>query len=174
MRQLAPVTNLVLAIVSGFLLLPVLGLPFFARAGSYESEGIERSAEQIRRWFTVPANPTTGTEALGDSRTILLGIAAATAVLCLLMAIGPLRRLVRDVLKVVPMLAPALLFVQLFNQPGEGGQLEVRYGLFVGIAVAAFMASAAFHGSRLPDPKPAPKPYTPPPGPAGSQAPPGF
>jgi hypothetical protein len=62
--------------------------------------------------------------------------------------------------------------MKLFDQPQ--GDVEVRWGLFVSLALAAFVASCAFHGSQLPDPKPAPKPYTPPPGPAGSQAPPGF
>jgi hypothetical protein len=172
MHQASPVTNLVLAVLAAAGLLPVLNLPFFAHAQKYDSEGVERNGEQIYRWFTTPADPITGVEAMTTSRQILLGIVVATVALCLLMAIGPLRRFVRDALKIVPIAAAVLVAAKLFDQPQ--GNIEVRWGLFAAIALAAFMASSAFHGSKLPDPKPAPKPYAPPPGPAGSQAPPGF
>lgn len=174
MRQLTPLSNVLLALAAAVALAASLRLPWYAPpeatgAGAEEEIwAIEGVFAAIGRWFTSDGPPVAGQQALVAGELALLAAAGATAVLALLMLVSALRGAVRDLFRLLPLAAPVIVFVQIVNPPGD---MELRWGVFVALAVALFMANSAVHGSELRDPKPAPKPYSPPPAP-GSLAPP--
>lgn len=149
MRQLTPHTNIVLTLVAAALLVVALGLPFYgAEPGSQpeSAASIENTGSTLVRYFGTQGPTVSGSDALDAAETLLVGLAGLTAFLALLMLVPALRNGLRDVLKVVPLVAPLVMVVQVFSAPSG---MEVRIGVFAALAVAAFMASSAFHAAEL-------------------------
>lgn len=172
MRQLTPVTNLLLAVVLSAALVLTLGLPWYAQRKPPkidDPEGIEGTAAAVARWFGDAGPKLTGAEALPTVKVLLMGLAAATAVLALLVLAGPLRSLLESVLKAVPMVAPLVVLVQILDAPAG---MELRWGVFAALAASLLLANSAFHGAGMRVAKPRPAPYAPP-SRAGSASPPG-
>ena len=160
MSQLSPPSNLLLACLAALGLVPALGLPWYAgqhTPGPDDPTGIEAIAAGVARWFSSSGATTTGTEALTTIETILLGVAAATVVLAAAMLITPLRPLVREILPVVPLAAPAIVLLAILDPPGPNSAVEMRWGSLVALALAGVMASASIKGAEMRDPKPAPR-----------------
>jgi hypothetical protein len=158
MRQLSPVTNLLLACLSALGLVAALGLPWYApaqpeadpSAGLSDGPGpMEQFANQLARTFTNGADTITGSDAVGTSRELLLIVAAAVIALSVAMLVPTLRSVLRDVLRAVALVAPIATIYLAFDTPGETASLEIRWGLVVGVLVSAFMASAAWHGAGI-------------------------
>lgn len=174
MRQLSPVTNLLLVLLAAAGLVATLGLPWYAPAvGAEASAGsMEAIAEHIRRWFDTAGTQTfTGESTLGWGESALVLVAAAAALLALATLVPPLRgSLISDLLRFAPLAAPFVVLVQMLSQPRPG--MELRWGAFVALGVAGLLASAAYQGASARRPKAPPARYTPPPRP-NSVAPPG-
>jgi hypothetical protein len=94
----------------------------------------------------------TGTQALGTVENGLLGIGAVAIILAAMMFLRPLAPIAREGLRVVPLAAPALVVLQMVDQPGSVA-MELRWGVFTALAAGLLMASAAWHGSTLRAPK---------------------
>jgi hypothetical protein len=157
MRQLSPLTNLLLACLSALGLVAALGLPWYApglaasdpSAGLSDGQGpMEQFAERLARTFT-DGSAMTGADALGASRTLLSLVAFAVIVLSLAMLVPAVRPYARDVLRTIAIVAPISVVYLAFDTPGAAAHLEIRWGLLVGVAAAAFMATSAWHGSSI-------------------------
>jgi hypothetical protein len=165
--QFNPLTNLLLACLAAMGLVPALGLPWYATAvpmsqAEVDKGQIELTAENVARWFTSDGQTFTGTETLTGAKTALLVIAAVTIALCVLVLLPQMRSTARGLLRLVPLAAPAIVLVHLFHQPGSNAGTELRWGVFVTLAISVLMASAAYQGGELQDRKPARAPYVPP------------
>jgi hypothetical protein len=159
MRQLSPLTNLALACLSAVGLVASLALPWFAPAqpdpadiGSIEAVGL-----RIGRVFSSGDSVTSGTDAVGAHRSLLLIAAAAVIVLCVAMLLPALRSVLRDPTRVVALAAPGLTLF-LAGESARGA--ELRWGVVVSVAVALFVASCAWHGSAARARRPVPAPRT--------------
>jgi hypothetical protein len=175
MRQLSPLTNLMLAVLASVGVVVTLGLPWYATDSVLPNDpatGIESAAAAIARWFTSDGATISGTEALQKAESGLLLVCGMTALLSMLVLAGPIRNYLRGPLKLVALSAPVIVTIHLFHQPvGE----ELRWGTFVALAASLLLANAAYHGAEIRDPRPAPLPYQPPPPPtASSVSPPKF
>jgi hypothetical protein len=173
MRQLSPLTNLMLAVLASIGVAITLGLPWYAATPVVPNDpasGVESAAAAIARWFTSDGSTVTGTEALRGAESALLLACGLTALLSMAVLAGPIRSYLRGPLKLVALSAPVIVVVHLFHQPvGE----ELRWGTFVALAASLLMANSAYHGAEIRDPRPAPGPYRPPAPPAsGSVSPP--
>jgi hypothetical protein len=155
MRQLSPATNLLLACLSALGLVAALGLPWYAPAAVIDPAvaagqgSVEEFGARLARTFTSTGETWTGTEALGTGRTLLLLAAGAVVFLCLLMIVPFLRSAVRDVLRAAALVAPLTVVYLAFDTPGASHAQEIRWGLLVGVAASAFMATSAWHGSSI-------------------------
>lgn len=165
MSQFSPMTNLLLACLCALGLSPALGLPWYANAVQVKPTAtkgsLELLADGMGRWFSSGGDTFSGTETLTGAKTALLVIGGVTLILCLVAMLPPLRGVARTGLRSVPLAAPAIVIVHLFNQPGSNAGTELRWGIFVTLLLSGFMASAAYQGAEIQDRKPAPKPYTP-------------
>jgi hypothetical protein len=111
-------------------------------------------AGQVSRTFSSEGITASGTEVLDAKRTLILVLAAAVVVLCTAMLVPMLRNVFRDLLRAVALASPVLVLFVAIEAPKADG-MEFRWGLVVSVAVALFMASAAWHGSSARAPKPA-------------------
>ena len=152
MRQLSALTNLVLACAAAVGLVLGLKLPWFAPVLSApEQENavgqlqgpMDETAALVERIFSSSGPAVTGAEAYGTLDVVVLALAGVTVLLAALCAVPVLRGLVRDLLRMVPLVAPLLLIVNLVSPPAG---LELRWGSFAAIGIAALMASAAWQG----------------------------
>ena len=162
MRQLTPITNLMLACLCAMGLLGALELPWFALvdpASGPSAQAIkdgqgpmESFAGQVVRTFSSDGIASSGSDVLGDQRTLLMIVAAIVVVLSVAMLVPALRAALRDVLRAVGLAAPLLVLFIAIQAPGADG-LEFRWGLVCTVAIALFMASAAWHGSSARSPR---------------------
>jgi hypothetical protein len=164
--QFTPRTNLLLACLAALGLVPALGLPWYAAAPTGRPDpfagSIERLAANIGRWFTSSGQTFTGSETLNGGKTALLVLGVVTIALCCMALVPGMRDTARGLLRLVPLAAPVIVLVHLVHQPGSNAQTELRWGILVTLGLAAFMASAAYHGGEIQDHKPARAPYVPP------------
>jgi hypothetical protein len=162
MRQLTPVTNLMLACLCAVGLVGALELPWFALvdpASGPSAQAIkdgqgpmESFAGQVVRTFSSEGVATSGSDVLGGERTLLMVVAALIVVLSIAMLIPALRAALRDLLRAVGLAAPLLVLFVAIQAPAADG-LEFRWGLVCTVAIALFMASAAWHGSSARSPR---------------------
>jgi hypothetical protein len=132
MRQLSPLTNVVLACVSAFALVVSVGLPWFAPPSAAAGATIA------------------GTDALGSARSLVLILAAAVVVLSVAVTLPAVRTLARDALRAVAIATPLLVLALAMQRVG-GGQHEVRWGLLVTLGLALLVATTAWHAGDLRD-----------------------
>ena len=157
MRQLNPLSNIVLACLAAVGLVASLSLPWYAPAVIHgktdlgavaegEADGpMQHFSDWVQRVFSTGGRTVSGADALGNQKMIILGIAVVVAVMCLVMLLPAMRPLLRDIVRVVGLLAPAaVLWLGFVDKPGNV-QLEIRWGLIVSALVAFFMASCAWH-----------------------------
>jgi hypothetical protein len=152
MRQISPASNLFLACLSALGLVGALRLPWFAPPveDKTDTDGpVEQTAFAVAHVFRHHDRQLTGTDALGGSHTVVLVLAAAVVVLAVLAGIPALRAYVRDLLRAVALATPVLVVVLAFRSPGTTQTLDLHWGLIVAVAVAAFAASTAWHGSGI-------------------------
>jgi hypothetical protein len=156
MRQLNPITNLVLSCLAAVGLVASLELPWYATSPAAENVGpMEAMGARLLRTFTSDGATTTGTDALGTSRTILLVAAGAVIVLCTAMLLPALRGVLRDLTRAVAIATPMAVLATAVRA-AEG--LELRWGLVVTVAVGLFMANATWHGAAARQRREAPAP----------------
>ena len=153
MRQLSPVSNLVLAVFAALGLVTTLDLPWFAPLvpDTTDTDGpVERFAWAVSRTFVHHSGAVDGTRALAGSSWLVFALAGTIALLSAAMAAPVLRRALRDVLRAVALATPLLLLVVAARHPGAGaGHWRVHWGLLVALGVGCFAASAAWHGSQI-------------------------
>jgi hypothetical protein len=168
MRQLTPPTNLLLTLLSAAALTLALGLAWYAPvplpAPGADPETVEGTGATIARWFGETGAIVTGADSLKTAETVLLALAGATAGLAFLMVLPPLRRFVRELLRIVPLAAPVVVVVQMVDPPAG---MEIRWGVFAALAAAVLMANSAFHGAELRAGVSSARPRRPAGGPAG-------
>ncbi len=159
-RQITPVSNLLLSILAGLGLLASLSLPWYAAPASDPSvtDGpIERGAYQVGQVFSSSAKGmVSGNDALGDARMALFGLVALVVTLAAGVCVPALRRAAEDTLRVVALAIPVVLLIVAFAHPGDSGALHLHYGLLVAFVAALLMASAAWHGATMRPKKSAP------------------
>jgi hypothetical protein len=161
-RQLTPLTNLVLACLCavglvGSLELPWYALPDPAKGPSAQAiadgQGpMEAFGKGVVRTFTSDGVTSSGTDVLGGQRTLLLIAAVAVMLLCIATLIPALRSGVRDLLRAVALASPILVLFVAIRAPAADG-LEFRWGLVTTVAVTLFMASSAWHASSARSPR---------------------
>ncbi len=158
MRQVSPATNLLLACLSALGLLAVFDLPWFAPpvAGNDDVGAVEQAATQFAAMFQHADREMTGLDAFADAQTLLMGMPAAIVGLCLLMAVPGLRDLLREPLRAVALGTPVVVAYLVLAQPGEARGV-LHWGALAGMALSVFLASAAWQGSTLKAPRPAPR-----------------
>jgi hypothetical protein len=162
MRQLTPLTNLMLACLCAVGLVGSLELPWYAPVdpGSGPSSQairdgqgpMESFVDQFGRTFRSDQTGVSGHDLLAGNRTVVMTLALMVIALCLGMAVPVFRSTVRDVLRAVGLVAPILVLLLAVRAPAAEG-LEFRWGLVVSVAIALFMASAAWHGSSARTPR---------------------
>lgn len=180
MRQLSPLTNLLLACAAAAGLALSIGLPWYAASQAVNDADagaigdvqgpLETAAADAFDVFAGTEATVTGAELLTTGQSVLLVLGGLTAVFGLAFFAGIFRGLTRELLRIVPLAAPVAVAYHLVDHPAPG--LELRWGLLASLAIAGFMASSAWHASTRPAPKPRPAPYVPPAPPAGSMPPP--
>lgn len=153
MRQLAPASNLVLAVFAGLGLLASLTLPWFAAPSQSpnSTDGpVERGAYQVEQVFATSAKGMVdGTDALGSGQTALLVLVGVVTVLGVLIGANVMRHKVEDVLHLVALAAPIVVLAVALPHPGTDADLRIHYGLIVGLAATLLMSSAAWHGASM-------------------------
>jgi hypothetical protein len=117
---------------------------------------VERAATQFAAVFGSADGAMTGHDAFANAQTLLMGMPAAIVVLCLLMAVPALRDLVREPLRAVACGAPVVVAYLVLARPGDATG-ALHWGALAGMALTVFLASAAWHGSALKGPRPAPR-----------------
>jgi hypothetical protein len=152
-RQLDPVSNLVLSALAGLGLLGSLSLPWFVPPGhsTTDTDGpVERAAWQVSHFFgsNVPGK-TSGSDALGSSRGLLVILVAVVAGLACAVAVPQIRKTAEDLLRMAGFAAPVAVIFLVVMHSGTDRPVTVHYGALVSFVAAAFMASAAFHGSSM-------------------------
>ena len=151
MRQLNPLSNLVLAVLAGLGLLGSLTLPWYAAPveDSVATDGpVERAAFQIGKVFSTGARGMVdGSDALGGGRLALLVLVVAVAVLGLAISLNLARQAAEDALRLVAFAIPVVLIVVAATHTGATTEVRIHYGLLVGFAAAVLMATAAYHGA---------------------------
>jgi hypothetical protein len=149
MRQISPATNLVLACLAGLGLLGSLGQPWYAPPvkdpNGYDGP-VERTAYAVSKVFSQHDGAVSGADALGNTQTVLTGLVAAVIVLCVLAGVPALRSYVRDVLRAVAIALPLIVFYTVVDRPTRQ---DIHWGVLAAFAIAAFVASAAWHGSAI-------------------------
>ena len=157
MRQLTPVTNLLLACFAGLGLMASLRLPWYgaAEATPANTGPMEAMGSRLARVFTTDTATTTGADALADQRVLVLGAALGVIGLCSVMLIPVIRRALCDALRALAILLPIAVLAAAVH--GANG-LELRWGLIVSLATGLFMANAAWHGASVRAPRKAAPP----------------
>jgi hypothetical protein len=150
MRQLSAATNLVLAGLASAALALTLRLPWLAPPGELP-EGLsapERAVRQVARVFDGVPGEIAGQDAFATSRPTLLAMAAATILLCALMALPALRGILRELLRAVGLITPLAVGYLLVARPG-GAEGDLHWGAFVALGLSLLVANAAWHGAAL-------------------------
>jgi hypothetical protein len=153
MRQLTPVSNLVLACLGALGLIGSLGLPWYAApvkdTNVYDGP-IERGAFHVSKVFAHSAATTSGSTAAGSAKPLLFALAALLVVLAGVGLASPgARAKVRDALRAVALVSfPVLLYLAVAH-PGAAGALRIHWGLPASFAIAVFTVSAAWHGGEV-------------------------
>jgi hypothetical protein len=164
MHQLTHRTNLLLACLTAIATAAALRLPWFAAATPpSDPDGgasIEDMSAAVGRWFS--EGGMSGEQMLTTSQTLLVNVALATVVLSGLFLVPVLRPWVRDVLRVVPLVAPFVVLLALLNPPGANASIEPRWGIFATLALTALMASSAWNAAGMPNRRAATPAYAPP------------
>jgi hypothetical protein len=159
MRQLAPATNLVLAVLAAFVLLTTLEFPWVAPAVAdpASTDGtVERVAFQVAHVFERVEDATPGSMALGGYRYVIAGLVSALVALCGLAGMLPrMRAAVREPLRIAALVLPVAVACLVIARPGADGE-TIQWGALLGIVVAAFAGNAAWHGSAIRGPRPQP------------------
>jgi hypothetical protein len=158
-RQLSPPTNLLLACLAALGLLGTLNLPWYAPPvpDTTETDGpVERAAWAVSRVFAHHDHQVSGNDVIGGGRTLLYVLAAAVCVLAIVAAVSALRPLIRDALRIFAIIAPVVVLYLAIDRPGDNAELTIHWGTLVALAVALFMASAAWQGSAIRERRPAP------------------
>jgi hypothetical protein len=149
MRQISPATNLVLACLASLGLLGSLGQPWYAPpvedTNAYDGP-VERTAFAFGKVFSHHDHAVSGADALGNTESLLMGLVGTIIVLCVLAAVPALRGYVRDVLRAVAIALPLIVLYLAVDRPD--GQ-DIHWGVLAACAIAAFVASASWHGSAI-------------------------
>lgn len=160
MRQLSPMTNLLLAVLAGIGLLGSLSLPWYAAPATdpNPTDGpVERGAYQVGQVFSTGAKGMVdGTDAVGGGQVALLIAVGVIAVLALAISANLARRHAEDLLRPVAFAVPVITVVLAILHPGTEATLRLHYGMLVGIAAAVLTTSAAYHGASMRAKKAAP------------------
>jgi hypothetical protein len=159
-RQLSPVSNLVLAVLAALVLLTTLDFPWVSPAVTdpVSADGpVERAAFQLGHVFAPPPEAASGNVALGGYRFILVGLAAVLVLLCLLAAIPATRDAVREPLRAAALTLPVAVAYLVIARPGNAGE-SIQWGSLLGLVVAAMAGNAAWHGARIRSPRRRPEP----------------
>lgn len=153
MRQLTPVTNLVLAVLAGAGLLASLGLPWFAApvVDPVSTDGpIEQAAFQVAQVFATSAQGTvSGADALGTAQAAVVGLVAVLALVVVAVMTPASRRPAEDLLRGIVMAAPVVVLLAALAHPGVATPVRLHWGLLVSVALTALMANAAWHGANM-------------------------
>ncbi|HVL94282.1 MAG TPA: hypothetical protein VM266_00335 [Solirubrobacteraceae bacterium] len=152
MRQLSPLSNLLLACLSALGLVACLGLPWYGPAGPADDGKIasgpgpmEQLADHIARTFSTQPGAVAAGDVLGSARPLILIAAGVVIALSLAMLVPALRAPLRDALRAAGLATPLLVAFLALERAVDG--MELRWGVPAMVAVAGFMASAAWHGS---------------------------
>ncbi len=153
MRQLNPSTNLILTVLAGLGLLGSLSLPWF-KAPVVDPTGtdgpVERAAFQVAQVFSTSAKGTvSGNDALGSARLAIVILVALLAVVALAVSTPAIRRQSEDFMRLLVIGAPVVVIVAAVAHPGTTAPVSLHYGMLVSFVLAAFMASAAWHGANM-------------------------
>ena len=151
MRQISPASNLVLACLAGLGLLGTLSAPWYAPPvvdrNVYDGP-VERAAFAVGHVFGAHDHAVAGADALGKTQTLLMILVGAVILLSCLAAVPAMRAHVRDVLRAVALALPLIVLYLLVDRPGKGA-LEIHWGVLAALAIAVFVATAAWHGSAI-------------------------
>jgi hypothetical protein len=156
MRQLTPLTNLVLACLAAVGLVASLGLPWYAPPDATQDPDVayghvEAIAAHIARTFSSDST-VSGSDILAGRSSLVPIVAGLVIVLCLAMLVPALRGALRDLLRAISLLSPLGVALLALRAPASQG-LDTRWGLYASIAIAVFMASSAWHGSSARSPR---------------------
>ena len=159
MRQLSPLTNLMLACLAAVGLVSSLGLPWYASttttgAPSDPGQVADAGSDACSR---APARRSPGSDVLASGRGLVPVLAGVVIVLSLGMMVPALRASLRDLLRAVALATPVLVGFLAVRHPARS-DVEMRWGLVAALAIAVVMASAAWHGSAARSRRPAPQP----------------
>src|SRR3954451_5593779 len=106
MRQLTPLTNLMLSCISALGLLLSLELPWYAHPAVDVPDGrVEAVGAQIARTFT-SGDTISGSDVLGSRSTLLYIVAAVVIALSIAMLVPALREPFRDMLRGISLVSP--------------------------------------------------------------------
>lgn len=153
MRQLDPVTNLVLSALASLGLLATLSFPWFAApaASTNPTDGpVERGAWQVGHFFSHDVKGrVSGDDAVGGGGSVLIVVAAVIIGLALAVGVPAVRRQAEDMLRVAGFAAPVAVIFLAVSHSGTTGAVRIHYGVAISFAVAVFVASCAYHGATL-------------------------
>jgi hypothetical protein len=151
-RQLDPVSNLVLCALAAAGLLATLSLPWFANPAvdTTGTDGpVEKGAFQVSHFFSHGVNQVTGKDALGSSKSILFFAVAGILGLAGAVTIPQIRRQAEDILRVAALVLPLVVLGLAVSHSGTHGPVKAHWGILVSFLVACFAASCAYHGSNM-------------------------
>jgi hypothetical protein len=163
-RQLNPSTNLILSVLAGLGLLGSLSMSWFAAPveDPTATDGpIERAAFHVSQVFATSAKGTvSGTDALGSSgRMILVALVCALALLALAVSTPSIRRQAEGAMHLLALAVPVVVIAVAVAHRGTTTPVSMHFGTLVGVALALFMASAAWQGASMREkPKPVVRP----------------
>jgi hypothetical protein len=121
-----------------------------------EVSGVEQAAARVAAVFGHADGAMPGREAFADALWVLTAVPALVFVLCLMMVVPALRNVVREPLRAVALGAPLVVAYLVLARPGDASG-ALHWGALVGMALSVFLMSAAYHGSTLKAPRPAPR-----------------
>jgi hypothetical protein len=161
-RQISPVTNLILAVGAGVAMLASLSLSWFAaptKSPTATDGPVESAAYQVQQFFSADVKgEITGTVALGDTRTVLVALVAIVALAALAVSMPAMRRPAESFMQLLALAVPLVVIGVTIAHPGTGpAPVRVHSGALVGVGLALLMASAAWHGATLREKRKAPK-----------------
>jgi hypothetical protein len=151
-RQLDPVSNLVLCALAAAGLLATLSLPWFADPAidKVGTDGpVEKAAFQVSHFFGHGVHPVSGSDAVGSNRSILFLAVAILLGLACSVTVPSLRKQAEDLLKVAALGLPVVVIGLAFTHSGTTGQVKAHYGILVSFVVACFASSCAVHGASM-------------------------
>jgi hypothetical protein len=153
-RQLDPITNLVLAVLAGLGLLGTLSMPWFAApaASTKTTDGpIEKTAWQVGHFFgTNVDGRVSGNAAIGSGgKGIVVLVVAAIAILALSVSVPQIRKPAEDMLRVAGWAAPAAVLYLAVTHSGTTVPVHLHFGALASFVVACFVTSCAWWGGSM-------------------------